>query len=163
MRYADVEYNSVKYRGMHFTSYRPYYTTIESSDQHSYQDDNGYTVNTTYWFAYETLSWRILRKSDGTALLVSDTVIDSREYYSQREGTNGNAANSYEMSAVRSFLNDTFYNTAFSDKQKTNIVATEIDNSALSTGFGNNQYASEKNTTDNVFLLSYADAVNADY
>lgn len=162
MRYADVEYNSVKYRGIHFTNYRPYYTTIESSEQRSYQDDNGYTVNTTYWFAYETLSWKVLSKSDGTALLVSDTVIDSREYFSQRKGTNGNAANNYETSAVRSFLNDTFFNTAFSDKQKTNIVATEIDNGAASTGFENNKYAT-KNTTDNVFLLSYADAVNAEY
>ena len=66
MRYADVEYNSVKYRGIYFTSYRPYYTTIESSEQRSYQDENGYTVNTTYWFAYETLSWKVLSKSDGT-------------------------------------------------------------------------------------------------
>lgn len=162
MRYTDIEFNSVKYRGVHFTSYRPYYTTIESSEQRSYQDDNGYTLNTTYWFAYETLSWRVLNKSDGTALLISSSVIDSREFNPQSKGTSGNAANNYATSAIRSFLNNTFYNTAFSDKQKTNIVATEIDNSVASTGFESNKYAVQ-NTTDNVFLLSYADVVNADY
>lgn len=162
MRYADIQYNSVKYRGVHFTSYRPYYTTIESSEQRSYQDNNGYAVDTIYWFAYETLSWRVLSKTDGTALLVSDSIIDSREYYPQSKGTNGNAANNYAMSAVRSFLNDSFYNTAFSDKQKTNIVSTEVDNGASSTGFDSNKYAVQ-NTTDNVFLLSYADVVNAEY
>jgi len=162
MRYADIVYNSVKYRGVHFTSYRPYYTTIESSEQRSYQDDNGYSVNTTYWFAYETLSWRVLSKTDKEILIVCNSVIDSREFSPQRKGANGKAANNYALSTVRSFLNDSFYNTAFSDKQKTSIVATEIDNGAASTGFESNKYAVQ-NTTDNVFLLSYADVVNADY
>lgn len=162
MRYTDIEYNSFKYRGVHFTSYRPYYTTIESSERRSYQDDNGYSINTTYWFAYETLSWRVLSKSNKEIFIVSNSVIDSHEYSPHPKGTSSNAANNYALSTVRSFLNDTFYNTAFSDKQKTNIVATEVDNSPTSTGFETNKYAVQ-NTTDNIFLLSYADIVNIDY
>ncbi|MCF0113210.1 MAG: InlB B-repeat-containing protein, partial [Bacilli bacterium] len=51
MWHADIEHaDGNKYRGVYFTSYRPYYTTYSSSASNSYQDDNGYNTNTVYWF-----------------------------------------------------------------------------------------------------------------
>jgi len=162
MWYIDVEFNGQKYRGIYFTEYRPYYTTIESSEAKSYQDENGYNTETVYWFKYEPITWRILQKSQDTVFVMSENIIDSREFYPQSKGVDDNA-NNYENSSSRKWLNETFYQTAFDKKQATNIVKTEISHNAQSTGFTNNKYAQSSTTKENVYLLSYADITNSNY
>ena len=177
MWYKDVELNGARYRGVYFTSYRPYYSTNSSSTGYTYQDDNGYTTGNVYWFAYEPIKWRILETSDGIATILCELAIDSQEYYSSdSSGTfshNGGTgyANNYELSNIRKWLNDTFYNTAFNDMQKSIIQLTTVDNSARSTNpnnnatqwnSGNNSYACA-NTNDKIFLLSEQEVTNAEY
>ena len=177
MWYIDLEYSGEKYRGVYFTQYRPYYTGNSSSASNSYQDDNDYSTSTVYWFKYEPIKWRILSEANGEALILCEMIIDSQEYYSSNSSYsfshNGGTgyANNYALSNIRKWLNDTFYNTAFTDLQKQLIVLTTVDNSARSTNPNNN--ATEwnsgtntcacANTEDYVFLLSLQEVTNSAY
>mgnify|MGYP004659646383 FL=1 len=161
--YIDGEYNGEKYRGVYFTSYRPYYTTGNGSTDYSYQDDNGYYIYTVYWFRYEPIKWNILKESSGKALILADLALDSQQYYrsddKEIQTRNGRTvyANDYAESDIRKWLNDTFYNTAFNDVQKALIAITLIDN--VTTGYDTtNQYnGNQINTDDKIFLPSYKD------
>lgn len=154
MWYIDVVLDGVKYRGVYFTYYRAKTIDGASSDSNSEQDDNGYYAGSTYWFEYEPITWTIISEKNGTALILCDMVIDSQEYDS--------ISNSYAESAIRRWLNDDFYNTAFNSLQKEMIVTTTVDNSVASTGYSENPYASS-NTSDKVFLLSRAEVKDTAY
>ena len=169
MWYIDVEDGSDRYRGVYFTSYRPYYTTSSSSAENTYQDDNGYLINSVYWFKYEPISWTLLseNKSDGTAFIYCDMIIDSREYYitdGSIRNINGEAIypNNYANSTIREWLNECFFDIAFDDREKEIILASTVENRDESTGYGNNPYACE-NTCDKVLLLSYGEAIKSNY
>ena len=166
MWYIDLINQNEEYRGVYFTSYRPYYTTYASSTDNSYQDENGYVSSTVYWFKYEPITWRVLDVQSDKAFLMADLVLDSQDYYystSHRtiESTTVDA-NNYEYSHIRSWLYDNFDNTAFSTEEKARIQTTTVDNSVASTGYDPNQYACE-NTSDKVFLLSYVEATSTTY
>ncbi len=154
MWYIDIDAGTERYRGVYFTDYRPYYTDSDSSASNTDQDDNGYTTGSVYWFKYEPIKWRILKEENGNALLLSDMQIDSREY--------DESSNNYANSNIRTWLNDDFYNVAFSDLEKGEIQLITVDNSDVSSGYLFNRYACE-NTDDNIFLISYAEAINPSY
>ncbi len=171
MRYADVSYNGDKYRAVKFSHYRPYYT-YSSSYTNTYQDDNGYSPNTVYWFKYEPLEWRVLDPTTG--YIMCETIIDSQPYsntiYEGGKDANGytgywndaaktNYANDWATSSLREWLNDDFYNTAFTRSEQSQIKQTTLDNSPA--------YESNKNTyadtTDYIFIPSYSDMLNTSY
>lgn len=167
MRYKDVMYGSNKYRGVIFDSYRPYYTGFTSSSSSTYQDDNGYSIKTVYWFKYEPIKWRVLDPSTG--MVMSETILDSQPYnnyvlYSGDEYYGDSSktyyANNYAKSSLRQWLNDDFYNTAFSPSQQNIIESTALDNSAISSSCS--KYDSPS-TNDKIYLLSYNDAKNSSY
>lgn len=168
MWYLDYEYLGESYRAVYFTAYRPERTRLSSSVDNSRQDDNGYSVNTVYWFKYEPIRWRIVTEDDGYYLLLAELVLDAQNYSNSTSDTSENGtvttyANNYAESAVRSFLNDLFYKTAFTELQQTYIKTTAVDNSTLSmtdaagTITANEKYAAET-TNDKVFLLSINEA-----
>ena len=177
MEYADMDINgdgANDYRAVRFTQYRPCSTDYSSSSDNSYQGDNGYTVNNIYYFKYEPLKWQVLDPKTG--LVLSKSIIDSQAYSNTiyKNGTDAygygaaywnNAsytkyANDYATSSIRKWLNEDFYNTAFTSAQKQNILPTTLDNKAYSTDYSKYDSVS---TTDNVFLLSYSEAQNASY
>lgn len=188
MWYIDVEDGGDKYRGVYFTQYRPPSNYGVSSAENSYQDDNGYSVGTVYWFKYEPITWTILEEtSQGTAaFILCDMVMDSQawqdtyktdpadqhpkkynpldgEGYQNPYGWDRIYANNYEHSTIRQWLNETFYETAFSELQASIILDTYIDNSLKSTGnkVSENNHATyyvSYNTLDKVFMLSYEEA-----
>ena len=166
MKYTDVEYDGAKYRGVYFTQYRPLVTDWSSSTDNSDQDDNGYSTSTIYWFKYEPMKWQVLSydSTTGEAIVLSKSIIDSQQYYNNTDNRTINGAtvypNNYEHSDIRTWLNNTFYNTAFGTSEKNAIVATTLDNSAYSTSYS--EYDSNS-TTDNVWLLSYSEAQNTAY
>ncbi len=149
--YQDVSYGSDKFRGVYFTDWRPMdHYSADYINYASRQDDNGYSINTVYWFRYEPLRWNIITKSGGKALLLCDMVIDSQPY-----DFDGAYSNNYAQSTIRAWLSDNFYNTAFVDIQKDLIATTTVDNSVASTGYETNINVCE-DTQDKVFLLSRA-------
>lgn len=173
MWYTDVTYDGEKYRGVYFIDYRQYYQNLNSNINHSYQQDNGYETNNVYWFKFEWISWTILDKSKG--LLLCDMIIDSQEYYLDKNNRTKSGKtiypNNYEYSTIRAWLNENFYNTAFTQAQKDLIKNTTVDNSARSSNPNNNATYWNKganiyacsNTQDKIYLLSVQEATNSAY
>ncbi len=171
MRYKDVTYNGNKYRAVTFDSYKPYCTGY-TSEYHDVQQGNGYYTGTPYWFKYEPLKWRVLDPSTG--LVMCETIIDSQPYnnyilYADNEYWGDSAktyyANNYAKSSIRQWLNNDFYNTAFSDEQKLNIKATTLNNDGYYTLTGTTGYEryDAPSTSDKVLLLSYNEVLNSSY
>ncbi len=159
MKYTDVVYNNEKYRGVYFTRMRP--STTDGDGTYVEQGDNGYAVNTFYWFKFEPIKWRVLSFTSDKAVVMSESVLDVQQfYYNQGVRTiNGKTVypNNYEYSEIREWLNESFYNWAFSAGEKAAIVATKLDNTATVSTFNSNA------TTDNVWLLSQSDVLNTSY
>jgi hypothetical protein len=117
-----------------------------------------------------------LEEKEGTAFLLCNSIIDSQEYYhnADEERTKNGAtvyANNYAESNIRKWLNETFYETAFTSLQQGLIQITELDNSAKSTNpSGQPTYWSNgandcvcANTNDKIFLLSGEEVTNSNY
>ncbi|MBQ5969782.1 MAG: InlB B-repeat-containing protein [Clostridia bacterium] len=167
MKYADFISGGIQYRAVTFTQYRPLNTSYRSYAGSSYQDDNGYYINMTYYFKYEPLEWRVLDPSAGLVLCAA--IIDSQAYQNVVRksaadyyyiGSTSTFANNYAKSTIRTWLNNDFYNTAFNSAQKAKIKSTTINNDAFSSESA--QYSSPS-TTDKIFLLSYSEAKNSSY
>lgn len=169
MKYADVELDGVKYRAVYIENYRPYstystYTTWGTT----YQQSNGYSKDTVYWFKYEPLKWQILDADTG--LMVTEKIVDSQAFSNimtkkagEYHGTTIQYyANDYvNVGTISSWLNNDFYNTAFTDTEKKSISVTSLSHNAVPAYDG--LYGSTSKTNENVFLLSYYDLLNADY
>lgn len=161
MQYADVMLNDLKYRAVKFSNYRPGMTISSSSTGNSYQDNNGYYIDTVYWFIYEPIKWQVLDYSSG--LVISNMLIDSQAYsntiYSgnYNDSDNINYACDYYTSSIREWLNNDFYNTAFSTSDKYNIKTTTLNNNARSSKYNS------KESEDNIFLLSWDESQNSSY
>ena len=174
MRYCEVTIDEKEYRGVRFTQYRPWQTGMQSTKTSSSQAQNGYETETTYWFRYRPLQWRVIDAKKG--ILLCETIIDSRPMndYVLESGTDeygetafwGDAgktryANDYAQSDLRRWLNNDFLNTAFSPEEQAVLTYTKLDNSA-DDSVSRSGYGSDT-TNDRVFLLSYAEAQNAAY
>lgn len=165
MLYADFLYCGEKYRAVTFSEYRPHTTGYTSSASYTEQDDNGYYTGNTYYFKYEPLKWRVLDASTG--LVVCDSAIDSQPYnnyilYSGSEywgdSDKKHYASNWEYSSLRAWLNNEFYNTAFSKTQQDRIKELTRENkSTYSSKYDSNP------TSDKITLLSYDEASNASY
>ncbi len=169
MWYIDVNYKNAKYRGVYFDEYRPDRASDEGDRDWSIQPENGYDINIVYWFKWEPITWRILSNDGGKALIMSDMILDSQQYYHSNDEDRFIEVepyfiqpNNYKESEIRAWLNDNFYNTAFDNLCKEYVVCSEVDNSAETTAKSTNQYVCE-NTNDNVFLLSYKDVKDVSY
>lgn len=151
MWYQDISIKSNKYRGVYFTKYR---------GGEKYQENNLYYLNTIYWFKYEPILWRGLSTSSNNVMLVSEQLLDVQafypETYSNPQGINKSIT--YEYSYIREWLNNDFYNCAFTIDEKNTIKITNVDNSTSTKKPGSSTYKTWNNTNDNVFLLSYNDA-----
>lgn len=176
MRYTDIMYSGNKYRGVKFTQYRPERTCDTSS--YTNQNINGYYTNTVYWFNFDPVDWRILYPTTG--LVMCETIIDSQPYsntvYFKRGVSDSgyiyyndslctNYASDYETSSIREWLNNDFYNTAFTDGEKKEINTTTLNNDGYYTLIGTTGYEKldSNETKDKIFLLSYNEIRNSDF
>ena len=164
MRFADFFYNGNKYRAVTFDEYRPGRPGSSRNSGESQQDENGYYTGNVYYFKYEPLIWKVLDPSTG--YMVCQSIVDAQMYqniiyqnggnYYQGIGSS-NYANNYATGTVREWLNNDFYNTAFTADQKANIKTTALNNN------GYNGVYNAPATNDKIFLLSYADVTNSAY
>ena len=97
------------------------------------------------------IEWLVLARNGNKALLISRYGLDAQPYNTDYTSV------TWETCTLRTWLNGTFYNKAFSSAEQAAILTTNVDNSknqcysGWSTSSGNN-------TQDKVFLLSYAEA-----
>lgn len=108
----------------------------------AYEQDNN-TSN-----GKEAVDWTVLDKDGMSLLLISKQALDCQQYNKL------NANISWEKCSLRTWMNDTFLNDAFSSEEQTMIAVTNISadkNPKYSTNPGNA-------TNDKVFLLSIAEA-----
>lgn len=105
----------------------------------------------------EDIVWRVVDKKDGEVLLLSEYGLDAQPF-----DTSGKIRVSWKDSTIRKWLNDDFYNSAFSEEERENIILSS------SKGFKKNNEAYygfltmfywhlERNTEDKIFLLSYTE------
>lgn len=168
MKYADLKLNGEKYRAVRFSQYRPKVTSDVSSEATSAQDNNGYELNTTYFFKYEPLTWTVLDPEEG--FVMSNIAIDAQafenfSYYDSALGQmvyNGKdckyLANDWSKCSLREWLNRDFFNTAFTAEEKAQIGKTYLDNT--------NPFSPKYDgagTFDKIFTISFYDAINSDY
>ncbi|MGN0768811.1 MAG: DUF6273 domain-containing protein [Christensenellales bacterium] len=189
MWYIDLKYNGEKYRGVYFEKNRSFKTMGDDEDyaNERYLDEatdaewasRGIEVefkkNNVYWFKYEPIAWRILEEKDGKAFLLCEKAIDAQAFcdevrFTDEEEYNGNSnaptgtyANNYMYSSIRGWLNASFYNAAFGEKQRMAIALTNVDNSQESTGYSNENKYICQNTEDKIFLLSISEATDEKY
>ena len=97
------------------------------------------------------IEWLVLARDGDKALLISRYALDAQPYNKDYTSV------TWETCTLRTWLNGTFYNKAFSSAEQAAILTTNVDNSknqcysGWSTSGGNN-------TQDKVFLLSYAES-----
>lgn len=168
-------------------SYYAKVTAAPSESYYTFSTGTTVTSGTVYYFKVEPIRWRILCEENGEALILCDSIIANAAYqsdytydgdpytlmaYTTANGApEGTYANNYKYSNVRAWLNDSFYETAFSELARSIILTTEVDNSAKSTNpYGNETYLNNgvniyacENTNDKVFLLSIEEASNSAY
>lgn len=97
-----------------------------------------------HYFKYEPVKWRVLKVSGNDAFLLADKAIDMQSYVNSVNYTKWGRSN------IRSWLNSTFLNTAFSTNQKKAIKTTTVKNEGnIELGL-----SGDKDTQDKIFLLS---------
>ncbi|MBE6572825.1 MAG: serine/threonine protein kinase [Ruminococcaceae bacterium] len=96
----------------------------------------------------EAIKWIVLAKEDGKALVTSKYALDCQPYNEEDTSV------TWEKCTLREWLNNDFYNAAFSESEKTQIESTYVvndDNAVYGTEGG-------KDTSDKIFLLSIDEA-----
>ena len=150
MRYLDAVVDGVKYRGIAIDEYRPF--AVYGSENTSTQQENGYETGSVSWFRFDPIRWRVLEPGEG--LVMCDVLIDSQpfavymDYYAsytysgEYAGTYGEGGTGYWRN-ISAWLNEDFYETAFSAAQQENILVTELANDYWYVG-GNGGVASHR-------------------
>lgn len=108
----------------------------------NYEQDNN-TSN-----GKEPIEWRVLAKENNKLFIISRKALDCQKYNDSFTDV------TWETCSLRSWLNETFLNTAFSEKERSLIQNTTVSadkNPEYDTDPGNG-------TTDKVFLLSITEA-----
>ena len=108
----------------------------------SYEQDNNFSNG------MENIDWIILERDDDKILVISKYALDCQQYYPEYVSV------TWETSTMRAWLNETFYNTAFDEAEKDQILTTTVPADT------NADYGTEpgNDTLDKVFLLSLKEA-----
>ena len=126
MDHGTVYHNGNKYEVVYISSNRPNYVGFTGRES-TYQADNGFgRAGDIYFFKYEPIKWKIIDKSKG--LVICESILDSQPYNNILYLSDGKYWNSTESekyyandwghSTLREWLNNDFYNNAFTDEEK---------------------------------------------
>ena len=105
----------------------------------TYEQDNN-TSN-----GKEDIEWQILAKEENRIFLISRYALDCQQYNSE------NVNVTWETCSLRSWLNSTFYDDAFSDAEKT-CIATSIVTADPNLRYSTTNQGND--TEDKIFLMS---------
>lgn len=93
----------------------------------------------------QPIKWRVLSvEEDGTALLLADKLLDMQPF-------DKNGKIDWEECTLRTWLNSTFLNAAFTEAEQEVIAETELETESAAT------------VTDNIYLLSLEEVSNPEY
>ena len=116
------------------------------------------------YFRFEPISWMILSDNNGEKKLFSEHVLDASpfeaegyDYFDVENGINVRRYDDYSKSDIREFVTNNFYNIAFSESEKSQILTTFVDNSEAVYGYEKVKYTCE-DTYDKVYLISYIES-----
>lgn len=155
---------SVLISGAVIGSQIPVYATANSSNEKVATWDTVYFGN--YWQndtngdgvadqkdAKQAIQWRVLERNGNYAYLLSDKILDAGKFCA------GSSNSTWETSDLRNWLNSTFYNAAFSSKEKDAIQIQTLNTLGSEDTWG----IDTNPTKDKVFVPSYDDIVNSQY
>ena len=97
------------------------------------------------------IEWVVLQKEGNKALLISRYGLDAQPYNAEYTDA------TWETCTLRTWLNSTFKNKAFTAEEQKAILTTTVDNSS-SQGYSGWSTSGGNNTKDQIFLLSYVGA-----
>lgn len=93
----------------------------------------------------QPIKWRVLSvEEEGTALLLADKLLDMQPFDKNRKSD-------WEDCTLRTWLNSTFLNAAFTEAEQEVIAETELETESAAT------------VTDNIYLLSLEEVSNPEY
>lgn len=95
----------------------------------------------------EDIEWTVICKENGMICLISKVGLAAKAY---NESEGGPHNTSWEKCTLRKWLNEDFFNSAFSDEEKKSVPTVKVINY-------------DTNTEDKVYLLSIAEAQSAGY
>ena len=98
----------------------------------------------------EPIEWLVLAKDENRILVISRYALDCQQYNTSRKNV------TWETCSLRKWLNETFFNVAFSKEEQEripNVTVSTDKNTSSGKNAGNS-------TTDQVFLLSILEAKN---
>lgn len=101
-----------------------------------------YRKSGPYYYVFDNIKWRVLEKKDGKVLLISDRILDAIIFSRKNE-----VISDWKDSFIREWLNDYFYNAAFTEEEKDAIIKSTIETDGVE-------------TEDKVFLLSTEDVTD---
>lgn len=110
-----------------------------------YKTSNG----STEFYKYEPIQWRILSNGEDGLFVVAEKNLDRKQFSSSDV--------KWSESDIKTWLNTTFYDTAFSVEEKAQIRTSTLITDRASFG------GDDVDTLAKVFLLSYQDVNNAQY
>ena len=108
------------------------------------------TENTYTYYKWEPIQWKVLSYDGTTLYLMTQNAIDCKEY-DLGENDRWDGSYRWSSSVIRKWLNETFYQQAFDEKEKADIKQTELMN------------VSDDITTDAVYLPFSSDMLNPSY
>ena len=154
------------YLGSDGERYAMVITQLHTSTIQYFNNKQQIVKGTTYYFKVEPIKWKILQVNGTEYKLVTDLIIDNQKFHSSTSTRTIDGKtiypNNYEYSDIRKWLNEDFYNKAFTKVLQSYINTTLVDNSKNSIGFSNDTYTCN-DTYDKVYLLSYKDITNTEY
>ena len=95
----------------------------------------------------EKIEWIVIAKEQGKALVVSKYALDAVPYH------NTNDRVFWESSTLRQWLNESFFQTSFTEEEQSGIVLSNVQ----AHDYPNYATVSGNHTYDNIFLLSYVE------
>ncbi len=126
------------------------YRRISKSDT----NNSGYFGKNSYrYFKWEEIKWRVLSNNGSTLFIAAEFGLDCKDYHNTEDYV------TWETSSLRSWLNGSFYNTAFNSSQQKAVIEQSVvneENPSYGTDAGNG-------TLDQVILLSANEIVNPLY
>ena len=97
------------------------------------------------------IEWLVLARDGNKALMISRNGLDAQRYNKDFVSI------TWEKCTLRTWLNGTFLNKAFTAEEQNGILLTNVDNGS-SQGCSKWSTSGGNNTQDRIFLLSYAEA-----